>query len=435
MDNFFTEFLGPDSIFVMLVALGSFLIGFLTAWLMWGGAAKRYKKEAEKWKKSYDDLLGQYKEVKEELELKEADLVKAQREAIEAIEVAKSLEADKDKWQSDLDAALDSSVRAQASISSYQAAIEDLNNQVIGLKAMNADLTEAMGTSGSSNNETALIKLKDLEDKLSQLEAEKKALVSAGKGTDLVVLQSSYDDATKRIEVLETEKGMLQKKLEMVESGQGDAANGNDIFAAAPDKTDVDKGETLTLSAVAARDRVTAVIGTKIPAATEADKDDLTHIKGIGSFLEKKLNALGIYTYQQISRFDAELIDNVTTAIEFFPGRIERDDWVGQATSLMNLEKVFDSPINLVKNMANLKTVEGIGPKIEKLLKDNGMPDLAALAVATEGRLREILAEAGSRYRMHDPSTWPEQATLAVTGEWDKLQELQDRLKGGREVA
>ena len=212
----------------------------------------------------------------------------------------------------------------------------------------------------------------------------------------------------------------------------------NTIFAAAPDKADIDKGETITLSAVAARDEVQAAIGSTIPKATEADKDDLTRIKGIGSFLEKKLNSLGIYTYEQISQFDTNLIEKVTTAIEFFPGRIERDDWVGQATRLMAIKEEAPEALKasavLVKKMDDLKTVEGIGPKIEKLLKDNGIPDLATLSEAKEKRLREILFTAGSRYRIHDPTSWPEQAGLAVRGDWESLKDLQERLKGGRDV-
>ena len=65
--------------------------------------------------------------------------------------------------------------------------------------------------------------------------------------------------------------------------------------------------------------------------ASEEDKDDLKNIKGIGPFLEQKLNALGIYTYKQISNMTPELEDQVNEAIEFFPGRIKRDNWVKQA--------------------------------------------------------------------------------------------------------
>ena len=68
--------------------------------------------------------------------------------------------------------------------------------------------------------------------------------------------------------------------------------------------------------------------------ASEDDKDDLKNIKGIGPFLEQKLNALGIYTYKQISNMTPELEDQVNEAIEFFPGRIKRDNWVKQAKDL-----------------------------------------------------------------------------------------------------
>ncbi len=414
MEKFFAEFLGPDSIFILFVALGSFLIGFLTAWLLWGGEAKRLKKEAEQWKKNHDNLLTQHSELKEELELKDADLVKAQREATEAIAIASSLEAEKDKWQNDLDAALEESVRAQAAANSYQSTIENLNNQIVGLKAINNDLTAVAGSasSDSGDSDATRSRLKELEEKISQLKAANSAL---------------------QVELDQTQQVVISRGVPIVAE-----EDDNTIFAAAPDKAEMDKGETVTLSAVAARDEVRAAIGNKLPAGNEHEKDDLTRIKGIGSFLEKKLNALGIFNYEQISLLDDNLIDKVTTAIEFFPGRIERDDWVGQAAQLLSsrgeaTEALAGAAI-LSNDLADLKTVEGIGPKIEKLLKDHGIPDLKALSLTEDKRLREILFEAGSRYRMHDPTTWPEQATLAVNGDWDALKDLQDRLKGGRDV-
>ncbi len=69
--------------------------------------------------------------------------------------------------------------------------------------------------------------------------------------------------------------------------------------------------------------------------ATETDKDDLKLIGGIGPFIEKKLNGIGIYTYSQISKFTSQDIEDVTELIKFFPGRIERDNWVDQAKNLM----------------------------------------------------------------------------------------------------
>ena len=68
--------------------------------------------------------------------------------------------------------------------------------------------------------------------------------------------------------------------------------------------------------------------------ATEANKNDLKKISGVGPFIEKKLNTIGIYTFNQVSKFSDEDIQNVTDLIEFFPGRILRDDWRGQANLL-----------------------------------------------------------------------------------------------------
>ncbi len=65
------------------------------------------------------------------------------------------------------------------------------------------------------------------------------------------------------------------------------------------------------------------------------ERNDLTLIKGIGPFIEKRLNMIGIYTYHQISEFTPEIIEHVTKAIEFFPNRILRDNWVGQAKKLL----------------------------------------------------------------------------------------------------
>lgn len=69
----------------------------------------------------------------------------------------------------------------------------------------------------------------------------------------------------------------------------------------------------------------------RIGRATAAEADDLKDIMGIGPFLERKLHSLGIYTYRQIANFTKPDSEQVNEIIEFFPGRIERDDWVSQA--------------------------------------------------------------------------------------------------------
>jgi predicted flap endonuclease-1-like 5' DNA nuclease len=80
----------------------------------------------------------------------------------------------------------------------------------------------------------------------------------------------------------------------------------------------------------------------------------------------------------------------------------------------------------------SLRKIEGIGPKIEGLLNAAGVVTFNDLAKAKLTLLKQVLADAGSRYKMHDPTTWSEQAKLAAKGEWDKLKTLQDELKGGK---
>ena len=70
-------------------------------------------------------------------------------------------------------------------------------------------------------------------------------------------------------------------------------------------------------------------------AATLVARDDLQTIKGIGPFIEEKLNALGITTFRQVANMDSGLEDQVNEAIEFFPGRVRRDEWARQAGELL----------------------------------------------------------------------------------------------------
>ena len=80
----------------------------------------------------------------------------------------------------------------------------------------------------------------------------------------------------------------------------------------------------------------------------------------------------------------------------------------------------------------DLEIVEGIGPRIAGLLRDEGIATWRALAASSPQRLRDVLALGGPGFRIADPGTWPEQAALAADGRWAELKALQDRLVAGR---
>ncbi len=68
------------------------------------------------------------------------------------------------------------------------------------------------------------------------------------------------------------------------------------------------------------------------PAATGVD--DLTRIKGIGKVIAPKLHAMGIVSFAQVARLRHEDIERINAVLSF-KGRIEREDWVGQAQRLI----------------------------------------------------------------------------------------------------
>lgn len=81
----------------------------------------------------------------------------------------------------------------------------------------------------------------------------------------------------------------------------------------------------------------------------------------------------------------------------------------------------------------DLTRIEGIGPKIASVLQAAGVLTFAQLAESDVTRLEEILEAESPRLRwLSDPSTWPEQAELAATGEWEALRALQGTFKRGR---
>ena len=80
----------------------------------------------------------------------------------------------------------------------------------------------------------------------------------------------------------------------------------------------------------------------------------------------------------------------------------------------------------------DLKKIEGIGPKISELMASNGYPTFALMSEAKVEDLKQILTDAGSRYQMHDPTSWPLQAKMAAEGQWDELKKWQDEHDGGK---
>ena len=141
----------------------------------------------------------------------------------------------------------------------------------------------------------------------------------------------------------------------------------------------------------------------------------------IGYYLRKRKAADEI---KSAERQGADESENILTASAETHEIIEK---VNYETAVA--EEIMETEIGL----NDLQIIEGIGPKIEKLLRRSSIDTWKKLADGDAEAIREILVtEGGARYKLHDPTTWSKQALLAHGGKWEELKILQDELQGGR---
>ena len=544
----FTELNVEDSWTVLGMLLGAFLIGLITTYFMYRSRIKALEEALEKSEKAGTQVKTQLKTLQEEHALQEADLQKSNLELEEKRKSTEALEAEKRQLNSRLGTTLADLDKSKEQFREATGRMEDLNEQILGLRTKNAQLNTELEQRISSIKQQYAVEqtpdpaIEKMKEKIAALEQEKSDLASKLENTsssselealelkiaELEAQNNKLEDLLAEVSQLEggnealsfTITSLIQEnerlKEQLEELPQYEAGNtalgrslhtlveenedlkaqaeaviqyeaGNEVLSSTitqlieqNEKLEAELAEvkdhqiewdvegTDTEEAVeemdveTAKTQFLAAIGTKIKTAALSDRDDLKQINGIGPFIEEKLNELGIYTFEQISQLDDSLIQTLTTAIEFFPGRIERDDWVGQADRLFytkgnspsEMTTITATPVSVGKETIvktktvavptktsppetpdDLKKIEGIGPKIAKLLNDAGIYTFAQLAETSTDQISKILLEAGNRYKMHDPTTWPEQAKIAAAGDWEKLKELQDYLDGGRDTA
>ncbi|TXD83752.1 50S ribosomal protein L21 [Subsaximicrobium wynnwilliamsii] len=82
-------------------------------------------------------------------------------------------------------------------------------------------------------------------------------------------------------------------------------------------------------------DKVLHNVGT----ALKADADDLKMINGIGPAYEERLNELGIYTFEQISKLKAADREELSAVDGITRDKIESEEWVKQAKALLKDKK------------------------------------------------------------------------------------------------
>jgi len=475
MDNL-TQFLSglnsEESIYFLAFIVGGFLLGALFGAALRGIAVRRLKNQLEKKNEETIDLQGQLSELTQKFSLKESELRNLAEERDEYVSKVSTLEKDNSRLQKTVFQLNNEYDKLKSSGQSFESTFDELNNQIVGyqtqVQQLKKELAEALEekeyaeqklaslanagiTNGQSQGpkppehaaaEQALEKerLDSLEQKLEQLIKVNTTLhqeidkLKAGNAA----MQIAASSNTSLTAAVEPKPEVKLKQPQDDPYYPEDAADLPSEQPYTPDDSQV--GEIMDMQ----EDKSLFADKGVVEVAPATEKDNLTLIEGIGPFIEQKLNGIGIFSYEQISKFNDQKIEEVTRAIQFFEGRIKKDNWVGQAMSLYQIKLQNPEAFNteLEKNqflagapeaLDDLKLIEGIGPKIEKLLKDAGFLSLADIAVTTAADLKNILDKGGEQYRMHDPNTWPAQARLAVSGDWDLLEEYQQKLRGGKD--
>ena len=131
-------------------------------------------------------------------------------------------------------------------------------------------------------------------------------------------LEADLAEARLRIEQLESTQTDSPTRIEPVRDRDA-LTNGRD---ASNDPTDYQTSSRMNSMEIANDDD------------HETLRDDLRQIKGIGPAIEKTLNEMGIFRFQQIADLSEYEIDRVAQRLKGFHSRIYRENWIGQAREL-----------------------------------------------------------------------------------------------------
>lgn len=199
-----------------------------------------------------------------------------------------------DALRADLDAARHQQAKVDEDLAAARAEAESASSSLAnarsaadGLQARIAEL-EA-GVAGSA----------DLESRIASLEAE------------LDRVRADRDETAGKLADLESEHAESAPKP-----------------AAAQEAVPVAPAELPDKDAALAR---VAEIATRTRGTGPVVDDDLKKIHGVGPKLEQLLKNMDITSFRQVASFTGEDVQYVTAALDAFPGRIERDNWMASA--------------------------------------------------------------------------------------------------------
>jgi large subunit ribosomal protein L21 len=195
-------------------------------------------------------------------------------------------------------------------------------------------------------------------------------------------------------------------------------------------RLDAKEGDNITFENVLLTDDNGKIsVGTPKILGAEIKAKVLAHVRGEKVKVFKKRRRKG---YQKLNGhrqdFSQILIEEISIDGKVTSKKQETKEVVAKKPETKKIEtKKTETEVD------KLTKIEGVGPKIETILKEAGIETYKKLAKTKPERISEILIEkGGNSYSRFDTATWPEQAKLAAEGKWDELKKMQEELAGGK---
>ena len=263
----------------------------------------------------------------------------------------------------------DSNMRAKELSSSLKETFERRDQLQVQLKEIRGELEvvtaqrekfKSESKSREARDETSLMAIRERDSKIFRLSRELNTwqsrvppLVEKFRERDQEAqeIEAELQQALDRIAALETAIGPDNTRIEPVDPNSLadglnasndplDGASGEFETELVDQNTSYDEGinedDSDQPDTVIDDDEQTVEADALVNDSEVADdaSDDLKQIKGVGPAIEKTLNDLGIYRFNQIAEMSEYDIDRVAQQMKGFRSRIYREDWVGQARSL-----------------------------------------------------------------------------------------------------
>jgi predicted flap endonuclease-1-like 5' DNA nuclease len=283
--NFFLE----DPVLFWLVWGIFTLAGTIIGWSLRANTSEKEVRGAlVRVEQEKNTLARLYTQIKYQHDLREADFRRASLDVEKLREIIQLIEQEQITLLPDVPFNAARIANAESAAAQYAQKVAALEVLANSLRARNAVLSEQLASTQKEMGDwnTLYRGFKLTQERLEAFEQNSRALETARDG-----LQKQLSEAHAEIEKLQLD--LLQK-------------------AEAPTQ----KQKSSKMGGVAA-----------------PQVDDLKSIKGMAAFVDR-LAGMGISSFSQISRWDDDTVIAVAKSLDISPGKIYRDDWVGQAQRL-----------------------------------------------------------------------------------------------------